>query len=75
MTLEIGTVSNMFRGVDIAKMAIGQRLILSTPSSSSPIIYIYIYICIYVFIDQIDQIDQIFGRDQTDHTERHILSF
>ena len=37
MTLEIGTVSNMFRGVDIAKMAIGQRLILSTPSSSSPI--------------------------------------
>ena len=37
MTLEIGTVSNMFRGVDIAKMTIGQRLILSTPSSSSPI--------------------------------------
>jgi hypothetical protein len=37
MTLEIGTVSNMFRGVDIASMAIGQRLILSTPSSSSPI--------------------------------------
>jgi hypothetical protein len=37
MTLEIGTVSNMFRGVDIASMAIGQRLVLSTPSSASPI--------------------------------------
>jgi len=37
MTLEIGVVSNMFRGVDIAKMTIGQRLILSTPSSASPI--------------------------------------
>ena len=37
MTLEIGVVSNMFKGVDIAKMAIGQRLVLSTPSSLSPI--------------------------------------
>ena len=37
MTLEIGVVSNMFKGVDISKMAIGQRLVLSTPSSLSPI--------------------------------------
>lgn len=37
MTLEIGVVSNMFKGVDITKMAIGQRLVLSTPSSLSPI--------------------------------------
>ena len=37
MTLEIGTVSNMFKGIDVASMRIGQRLVLSTPSSSSPI--------------------------------------
>ena len=37
MTVEKGVASNMFRGVDISKMTIGQRLVLSTPSSASPI--------------------------------------
>jgi len=37
MTIEIGTVKNMFKGIDVASMRIGERLILSTPSSASPI--------------------------------------
>ena len=36
MTIEIGTVKNMF-SIDVTKMAIGERLVLSTPSSASPI--------------------------------------